>query len=100
MQKIVRRLRLTLAPRDKALALIVEHRFDGFIFVLGGLENTLGLIGFEVEAVEERMVALGRRPVALEQDLVARLHQQRFANVRSESTAAAASGLHAMLHRP
>jgi dihydroxy-acid dehydratase len=68
--------------------LIVQHRHDRFITGLRAAEQFVGLLGLEIEAPQERKIALGRRPQPRQQNRAAVLRDQPLSgsSVRSVRT--------------
>ena len=63
-QEIIRRLTRGLAPREEPLAAIIHHIDDRLVVGRGAAEETLGLAAREVDAIDERTVALRRCAIA------------------------------------
>ena len=76
---VVGRLGGALAARQELLAVRVEKRDHGLVVLVVAAEQPLGFLGGQVEAVEEGLVALGRRSRAGQEDVVAILQDGRAA---------------------
>ena len=66
--EVVGRLGARLAPGEHEAAVVRQRGQGDLVGVAGAAEEALGLEGGEVEPVEERAVAVGRGPVAGQED--------------------------------
>src|SRR5438046_5527762 len=78
-QEIVRRLLVRFVVREEARAVVGDQGDDGLVLLVAALEQPLGLLRRQVQAVEERPVALRGRSRSLQEDRIPVLPEDRLA---------------------